>query len=75
MNILAAITGEQALYALIWLVIGGIIFYVLNWGLAKMGLPEPFNKIINVLLILVVVIVLINALLTLVGHGFIRFSQ
>ena len=71
--LLAAITGEQVMYAFIWLVIAGLIFWIIQWGLAEIGLPEPFAKIATVLLVLFVVVVVINALLTLVGKPFIRW--
>ena len=44
---------------LIWLVVLGVIFYVAWWGLGKIGLPEPFNKIATVVLVLLTVLVLI----------------
>ncbi len=44
-----------------------------QWGLAKIGLPEPFAKIATVLLVLLVCVILINALLTLVGKPFITW--
>ncbi len=47
---------------LLSLVIWGLIFYVLWWGLGKIGLPEPFNKIITVILVLATVVVLIGLL-------------
>ncbi len=73
LSILAAISGQTLLNAFIWIVIAALIFYILTWGLSKIGLPEPFNKIVTVLLVLVVVVVLINALLTLVGKPFISW--
>lgn len=47
---------------LLTLVIWGIIFYVLWWGLGRIGLPEPFNKIAVVILVLATVYVLIGIL-------------
>lgn len=47
---------------LISLVIWGLIFYVLWWGLAKIALPEPFNKIATVVLVVATVLVLIGIL-------------
>ena len=44
---------------LIWLVILGIILYVAWWALRKIGLPEPFNKIATVILVLITVLVLL----------------
>ena len=50
------------LAVLISLVIWGIIFYVLWWGLSKIALPEPFGKIATVILVLATVIVVIGIL-------------
>ena len=47
---------------LITIVIWGIIFYVLFWGLSKIGLPEPFAKVALVILVLAAVIVVISLL-------------
>lgn len=56
-------TTAALLSALLWLVIVGLILYVCWWGLQKIGLPEPFNKIATVILVIVTVIVLVNFLL------------
>ena len=48
---------------LISLVIWGIIFYVLWWGLGKIGLPEPFNEAAVFLLVLATIIVLVGLLM------------
>ena len=69
--LLAVISGSSILTVVIWLVVAGLIYWILTWGLAQIGLPEPFSKIANVVLVLLVVIVVINALLTLAGHPFI----
>lgn len=47
---------------LIYICILGLIFYVLFWGLGKIGLPEPFNKVAIAILVLIIVLVLINLL-------------
>lgn len=52
---------------LVYIVIVGLIFYVLFWAIGKIGLPEPFGKIATVILVLAVVIVLLNLLLGLTG--------
>lgn len=44
------------------LVIWGVIFYVLWWGLGVIALPEPFNKIGVVILVIATVYVLIGLL-------------
>jgi hypothetical protein len=50
-------------------VILGLIYRAIDW----MGLPQPFNKGLKIILVIVGLILLINFLLSLTGHGgFIR---
>lgn len=70
--ILALISGESALNAFIWfavvsLVVVGLIVWILLWFIGYCGLPEPFNKIARILIALVAVVFLINCLLGLTG--------
>ncbi len=58
-----------SMHLILQLVIGALIAVVCWWGLDKIGLPEPFNKIIRVLLVVVIVIWLCNILLALSGNG------
>ena len=44
------------------IVIWGLIFWVLWWGLDQIALPEPFNKIAFVVLIIAIVYVAIKLL-------------
>lgn len=71
--IIAAISGSQILGLLLQVVIVGVIVWVLFWGLGKIGLPEPFNKIATVLIVILACVFVINALLSLMGSGFIRW--
>ena len=73
MPLFAAISGESLLHALIWIIIAGVIFWLLGWAIAQAGLPAPFDKVARVVLAIVAVVILINALLTLVGRPFIRW--
>lgn len=73
MNLIAAIDGGNVIEAIVWLVVAGLIYWILDWGLNKIGLPEPFKKVATVLLILLVVVVVINALFLLLGKPFIRW--
>jgi hypothetical protein len=41
---------------LIYVVILGLVFWLLWWGLGRIGLPEPFNKVATVILVLAAVI-------------------
>jgi heme A synthase len=47
---------------LLTLVIYGLVFWILWWGLGKVGLPEPFNKVAVVVLVIASIVVLIGIL-------------
>lgn len=70
---LAAISGESLMWLVIEIIVGGLIYWLLTWALASVGLPEPFAKIAKVVLVLAVCVFLINALLGLAGHPIIVF--
>ena len=67
------IAGSALMSLLIQLIIGGLILYVIWWGLGKSGLPEPFNKIAMVIVVLVTVVFLINILMGLGGRPLISW--
>lgn len=67
------ITGSALFQLLLVLIVGGLILYVIWWGLGKIGLPEPFGKIATVVVVLVTVIFLVNILLSLIGHPLITW--
>jgi hypothetical protein len=58
------ITGNNIIDALIRIVCVGLIFWLLKFLLDYLGLPQPFNKIANVILIIGAVLYLINELRT-----------
>lgn len=70
---LAAISGEKLVDALVVLVVWGVILFVLWWGLAKVNPGEPWMKVGTVILVLITVMVLVNILLSLIGKDFIRW--
>lgn len=70
---MAAVSGGSVMEAIIWLVVAGLIYFILDWGIKKIGLPEPFNKIATVLLVLLVIVVAINALFLMAGKPFIHW--
>lgn len=43
---------------LVTLIVWALIFYVAWWGIGAMALPEPFTKILTVILVLAIVYVL-----------------
>ena len=57
---------------LVTLVIVGLIFWLVWWFIGYVGVPEPFNKVIRVIVGLVVLIYLINVLLGVGGHPLFR---
>lgn len=67
--IIAALTGSSLINGLIWLVVVGLIVWLLWWFISYVGLPEPFAKVARVIIALVAVIILINFLLGLTGSG------
>lgn len=71
--IIAAISGQAIIYAVLTILVVGIIFWLLHWLIDYMKLPEPFTKVANVILAIGAVIFLINALLSLVGKQFISW--
>ena len=71
MSLIAAISGDQLLHAVVWVIIAGVIFWLVNWLITYVGIPEPFNKVAKVIVAIVAVVFLVNALLTIVGKPFI----
>lgn len=71
--LLAVISGESLINLLIILIVWGLIFGVLWWGVGKINPPEPWKTVITVVLVLITVLVLVNLLLGLIGHQFIKW--
>lgn len=71
--LIAAISGSVLLNAIIWIIVAGVIFWLMNWLIAYVGIPEPFAKVAKVIIAIVAVVLLINALLSIAGKGFIAF--
>ena len=67
------ISGSGLVNALIILVVAALIFWVIHWFIRYVGVPEPFAKIIRVVLGLVALLFLINFLLSLIDRDFIRW--
>lgn len=63
----AAISGQSIISAVVWVLIAGVIFWLVDWLIHYVGVPDPFAKIARVILAIAAVIIIINALLTLGG--------
>jgi hypothetical protein len=58
--------------ALIWLV-AGVIVVAFAWWVIKGYVPEPIQKYAILVLVLMMVLVLLNFVLSLGGHGFLHW--
>ena len=47
---------------LVTVIVLGLVFYLLWWLLGTIGLPEPFNKVAQVLIALIAVVLLLGLL-------------
>ncbi len=68
--ILALISGSALVNVFVVLVVAGLICWLLWWFLGFAGVPEPFNKILRVIIALIAVLICINALLGITGNGY-----
>jgi hypothetical protein len=66
------VTSSALVTLLITLVILGLVVWVVFWGLGQIGVPEPFNKIIRAIIIIVVVVYLVSVLMGFAGHPLLR---
>ena len=58
------ISISSAVQVILYLVVGGLIFWLLWYLVNNVGIPEPFKKVANVILLVLAVFVLIGILLT-----------
>lgn len=72
-TLFAAISGAGVINLLIWLIVIGLIFWLLNWLIGYVGLPDPFAKVARIILAVAAVILIINALLSLAGTPIIEW--
>ena len=66
----AALNGisiQGLVYLVIYICIIGLIFWVIWWFIGYVGIPEPFNKIIRVIVALVALLIVIALLLEILG--------
>lgn len=53
--------------AVIILIIAGVIWWLLDWLIGYAGVPEPFNRVLRVVMAIAAVLVVIGVLLSLAG--------
>lgn len=64
---------ETVVYAILVLIVGGIIFWLLNWLIDYVGVPEPFRKVARVVMAVGAVILVIAVLMHMVGVPLFRW--
>ena len=64
--------SSSLLSMIVTLVVAGLIFWLVLWFVDYVGVPQPFNKVIKVVVGLVVFIFLVNLLLGLSGTPLFR---
>jgi hypothetical protein len=58
---------QGLLYLVIWLAVIGLAFYVIWWLIGFVGLPQPFDKVLRVIVAIVAAIIVVSILLNAVG--------
>jgi hypothetical protein len=53
---------EGLIGILVTVVVLGLVFYLLWWLIGVIGLPDPFNKVAQVLIALIAVVILLGLL-------------
>ncbi len=61
------ISLSGAVVLVVYLIVAGLIFWLLHWLIGYINPPEPFNKIATVVLAIIAVLVVIGILLSMVG--------
>lgn len=73
LTLLAAISGEEVVQAVIWIIVAGLVYWLLLYLIGVCGLPEPFNKVARIVLAVAAVLFLINLLLSFAGHPLVKW--
>lgn len=73
MPILASISGDSLIRLVVVLIVVGVVLWLLDFLVTKIGMPDPFPKVIRIILLIIGVLFICNGLLSLIGHGFISF--
>jgi hypothetical protein len=60
---------------IIWLLIVGILLALVYYVLDAIPIPQPFNRIIRVVLVVVAVLVVVLLLLQLIGGGGVQLPK
>lgn len=58
---------NELFHLLVYVIVVGLVFYLLWWFLGYVGLPDPFNKVARVIIGLFAIIFLLYVVLGLLG--------
>ena len=67
------ITLSSLVGLIVYLIIAGLILWLLYWLIGYVGLPEPFNKVAHVILAIAAVLIIISILLGMVGQPIVKW--
>jgi preprotein translocase subunit SecE len=71
LSVIAAITANSLLTLVVNVVVAGLIFWLLWWLIHYIPVPQPFLKVLEVIIAVCAVVWLINILMGLTGNAFI----
>lgn len=60
---------------IIYIVILGLVFYVLQWAITAIPIPDPFAMVLKVILVLIALVVVLNLLFGMLGGGSIHLPE
>jgi uncharacterized protein YhhL (DUF1145 family) len=64
---------ESIVRVIVYLIVAGLILYLLHWLVGYVNLPEPFAKVARIVLAVAGVLILIGVLLSIAGHPVVRW--
>lgn len=70
---LALASSEALINTMFFMIRVGLVFWLLFWLIGFVELPEPFSKVCKVILAVAAVLVLINIIMSMVGHPIYRW--
>ena len=53
---------------LIWLLIIGLVIYLIFWVMSYLGVPEPIRKVVTVVVVVIAILWIVGNFLPGVGH-------
>lgn len=69
------ITLSSLVSGILFIIIAGLVFWLLFWLIAYIGLPEPFAKVARVILAVAAVFICIAILMGLAGHPVVLWDR